>query len=512
MRRDAAGTETDIEFLPPDSRAFGESGQVDFVGFDGDAAAAFEVDDEPRSRWLTAVAAAVVGGFIAIGVVVAAPWAEDAVVAPPTTTTATTTATVTAPVPALDIMEGVPVSPQGWVVDDPPAGLQFSGAWSNQEVTPRQPLEIWVERPDAPAAGRWLTVRWNDAGVAGFLVGDGTRFVVGDRAAVASTDANGVTVVRARAGDASIEIRSSGVAFDDLAALVGAVQRGSTNSGITYVTDTALAATDGLTAVWDRSTPTGWFGAFGAFDAPEATTGLYDPANGSGMQIERRLVDQTLLPYLAILATEVPLADDVAAAMEAIGRPTRLFSVAPNADERWLVAAWVDGDEAVTISAYDLDEDTVLAAMSAVRPATLAEWTDLVEQSQRGISLNEPGPSPSASQRGTLADGSVWTGSFAETFFWVQTGQNGWYSPIRIADGATIRRFADVDIDIVAATVRWPNPARTMRITTGDAAPVDIELVQIGKRPMFAGLYVRQEIGPIGVELLDADGNVVPAG
>jgi hypothetical protein len=51
-----------------------------------------------------------------------------------------------------------------------------------------------------------------------------------------------------------------------------------------------------------------------------------------------------------------------------------------------------------------------------------------------------------------------------------------------------------------------------MRVTVGDAAPIDVPLVQVGDEPIFAGLFVQREIAPISVELLDAQGEVVPVG
>jgi hypothetical protein len=156
----------------------------------------------------------------------------------------------------------------------------------------------------------------------------------------------------------------------------------------------------------------------------------------------------------------------------------------------------------------------VLATLASVRRAEPDEWVDLIEQTQRGISFNEAGPSPSARLQGTFTDGTEWTSSFAATYFWITTppAELGWYSPVRIADGAAVRRYADVDVDVIAATAQGPSPARVMRVTVGDAAPVDVPLVQVGDEPIFVGLFVQREIAPISVELLDAQGEVVPVG
>lgn len=527
MRRDGAdaGPErgTEIEFLAPDSRAFGEAGQVDFTGFDGDDATEFDLDEEPRSPWLTAVAAIVVLGFIAAGVVAAAPWADDAA-APPPTTAAPPPTTALAPATTTDILQGIAVEPIGWVVDDPPDGFEFSGAWSQPRTGMGSSLlDVWLERPTEPTSGRWVTVQWSDY-VEDTLTPDGARVVAGERPAVVSIDASRVTTVRAQVvapndgtdddGESDgVEIRASGVELGLLIDLASRVQRdvvGVSNTGYGDGGLDLVDATDGLTLAWSGAPiPPGLLGAFGE---PDATTGFYEPADGSGMQIEHRPVDTTLLPLMPILLREVPVPAEVAQQMNAAGRPATVYAVSPTDDEQWLFATWVDGDEAVTVSSYDVDLTTVLATLASVRRAEPDEWVDLIERSQRGISFTEAGPSPSAALQGSFADGTEWTSSFSATFFWIQTGADGWYSPVRIGDGAAVRRYADLDVDVIAATALWPSPARVMRVTVGDAAPVDVPLVQMGDGPIFAGLFVQREIAPISVELLDARGEVVPVG
>jgi hypothetical protein len=526
VRRDGAdarptrGTGTEIEFLAPDSRAFGEAAHVDFAGFDGDDAAEFDLAEEPRSRWLTAVAATVVMGFVAAGVVAAAPWADDAATPPPTTVAPPPT-TALAPATTTDILQGIPVEPIGWVVDDLPDGLEFSGAWSQPLAgVTSSPLDVWLERPTEPTSGRWVTVQWSDY-LRDTLTPDGSRVVAGERPAVVSIDASGVTTVRARVvapddgaddGESNgVEIRASGVDLGLLIELASRVQRdvvGVSNNGYGDGGLDVVDATDGLTLAWSGTPISPW--GFGAFGEPDASTGFYEPADGSGMQVEHRSVDTTLLALMPILLREVPLPAEVAQQMEAVGRPATVYTMSPTDDEQWLFATWVDGDEAVTISSYDVDLTTVLATLASVRPAEPDEWVDLIERSQRRISFDEAGPSPSASLQGTFTDGTEWTSSFAATYFWITTGDRGWYSPVRISDGAAVRRYADIDVDVIAATAQWPSPARVMRVTVGDAAPIDVPLVQMGDEPTFVALFVQRELAPISVELLDAQGEVVP--
>ena len=525
MRRDGAdagsarGAGTEIEFLAPDGRAFGEAAQVDFAGFDGDDAAEFDLAEEPRSRWLTAVAAIVVLGFVAAGVVAAAPWADNAA-APPPTTVASPPTTVSAPATTTDILQGIPVEPIGWVVDDPADGFTFSDAWSQPSswYSPSL-LDVWLERPTEPTSGRWVTVQWSDY-PGGTLTPDGARVMAGERPAVVSIDASGVTTVRAQVvppndgaddGESDrVEVRASGVELGLLIDLAGRVQRdvvGVSNSGYGDGGLDVVDATDGLTLAWSGAPA-----SYEAFGDPDTGTGFYKPVDGSGMQIEHRPVDTTLLALMPILMSEVPLPAEVAQQMKAVGRPATVYTVGTTDDEQWLFATWVDGDEAVTISSYDVDLTTVLATLASTRRAEPDEWVDLIERSQRGISFDEAGPSPSASLQGTFTDGTEWTSSFAATYFWITTGDRGWYSPVRIGDGAAVRRYADLDVDVIAATAQWPSPARVMRVTVGDAAPVDVPLVQMGDEPIFAGLFVQREIAPISVELLDAQGEVVPVG
>lgn len=508
MRRDDERAAGDIEFLAPDSRAFGEAASTDFVGFDDDAAGFDE--DPPPSRWLAAIAALVVCGLIAAGVIAASPWSDQAAT-PPTTTVPVPSTTAPPPPTTADILDGVPVSPSGWVVDDMPDGLEFAGAWSAPGMDyDESALDVWVDRPDDPTAGRWVVVRWDDVADNGLLVRDASRFDIGGHPAMVWTDASGVTSVWAtitKLGNGSpsgIDVRANGVDLGALVDLVGRVER--TPAGISYGADTPQALV-GFTLAWSGPTTAGRTGAFGE---PDSQTLLFDPSNGSGLQLHHSRVDPTLLPYMSLLLPEVPLADDAALQMQALGRPVTVYAMGQQ-DDRSLFATWVQGDQAVTVRSFGLDQSAVLAVLAAARPAEQDEWVRLVERTQRGLPFQETGPSASATLTGTLSDGSRWSSSFAASYFWVSdNASRGWYTSAGVPDGAGVRRYAALDADIVTATAMWPNPARTMRVTVGGAAPVDVPMVQVGDGPIFVAMFVQLEVGPIEVQLLDLDGNVVP--
>ena len=109
--------ELEIELLRPNEAAFGGAGAGGFIDVDDDVPVdAF--DEEPRPRWTMALAALLVTGLLAGGVVAAAPWAGDETATPPSTTTPQSTTTTTPPprttVPR-DPLAGVETEPSGWV-------------------------------------------------------------------------------------------------------------------------------------------------------------------------------------------------------------------------------------------------------------------------------------------------------------------------------------------------------------------------------------------------------------
>lgn len=213
--------ETAIEFLPVDVRAFGpgHADETVFAGFDGDDDPFDGLDDEaPHSRWLVVVAGLVVAGLLAVGVVAAAPWDDDATA--PSTTLPPATSVLTTSAPTTTVGAAPPAEPTadapGIVFDPVPEGLALRD--SRVGVAAADLTYGWGEVWTTPGATR-TTDRWFSVTLHPFAGIDdaGSAVDVGGRAGRLVVDRTGVSRLSFDAGqtDALRLVTVAAFGFDE---------------------------------------------------------------------------------------------------------------------------------------------------------------------------------------------------------------------------------------------------------------------------------------------------------
>ena len=502
-RRAADGT---IELLAPNDAAFGGGSALELVA-DDDRGGGF--DDEPRPRWLMAVAGLVVVGLAAAGVVAAAPWNGDTVTAPITVVPPSTAPPSTVPTTGSGdgTSSGIPL-PTGWVSDRPDGWRQvaFANLAPNDGSFGDQ-LDVWATRDATWADGTWFALHAAPQ-ASTFLLEGGSRFAVGDRTVVMGTDPTGVTVTgvtlplppdEVGTPPPGYDIRSRGVPLDQLIDFVTDFVPPVPGGAIDYGDIPQLGTLLGTSLVFSAPTDGGLTSLIGS---PETASIVSDDGGRTGIATATSTADATVDTVLPLLY------EPVATVALASRRPAsaQVTVYRDGADER-LLATWIVDDQRVTVWSYRVDVDTFVAAVASARPATDDEWTQLLDDAENPPQDDVVVSSTAIS--GTLADAGRWTGQVNDGSFYVTTETLGWSASFDAA--APVHRFVAADVDIVLATTAPGDTARTMRVTVDGREPVDVALVEISGTGSWTGAWVDTSIvaTPIHVELLDTDGVVV---
>jgi hypothetical protein len=198
----------DIELVAPNPTAFG--GPADDAGWSRAADLGRHttppVDDAPRQRWATAVAAVAVIAFIAGGVIAASPWDATPSAAPATTVVSTAPSTTLVErvhvggtsTAAVSFGDVDPNNTHGLRLDPIPEGFLALGT---QSVIGTEPAsaddaadgwgEVWATEGATRTTGRWvsLTILRSAMSAPG---GAAERIVIDGRAGFLSGDADGV--------------------------------------------------------------------------------------------------------------------------------------------------------------------------------------------------------------------------------------------------------------------------------------------------------------------------------
>ena len=522
-------TSHDIEFLAPNAAAFGTSHLDDLVSLAADDAVFDEPDDEPRPRWLTAIAGVVIVGFIAAGVVAAAPWDTPVATPAPSTTFVTTAAsppTTTRPSPATLTTESIPVTPTGWLADLHPDEWVLGGAYSRPDMfRGQQQLDVWAAPGASRTEGRWLVVR--RGGSSGRLLPDAARTMAGERPAAVSQPTDGVTTVDVRLDDqlddrgTTAQLQAHGL---DLAELIGLAATLPARQATTAFLDYgSVLDTDGRLLGLDlRSTGEVAYEGFGLFGFARAAAYYQRLDSPGSVELSQRPLDDVASDdVLSLLLDPVEIlpGSPEAATVDQMATRGRAVSVrALPEDLRQQVVTWVEpdtldgeGEQLVAVTGYGVDTGELLQVAQRARPADIALWGEMV----RGTA-NAPGnPSGNGTlsmsdASGTFSSGEVWGGQIGTTSAYVNDGTTGGFIHYDLPMGSSVQRFASVDLDVVVAASRWPDTARIMRVTVEGQEPFDIPMEQVGDEAIFAAMYPSIDRVPVTVELLDSSG--VPVG
>lgn len=491
-----------IEFLAPDERAFGESTNADFVGVDHDG---WPDDDSHRrdrrtGSWPRRAAGAMVIGLLAAGVVAADPWDASQPNGAATTSTAPAPSEPALSTPAPSTADGatdgsgrseplvaatgdpladVPVAPIGFVVDDLPSDdWVFTGNYSipEAEMLTAWPFEIWADPGAARTSGRWLSIRALDE--TQLLFRDAARVTAGVRPAVLVTR-SGVLIVRVddTVLDRAYELEGFGLTREAMLELAAEIEVRSTGFDL----GPAARHLDGMRLESAGERPP-WSTA--VLGNPGAVTNYFDTADELGIEVALRpatdgaearlLLEPTALPDTFLLS----------------GDPRQPVVVRP-------VAAGL-----VTVTGYRVDPATLTAIADSIRPATPEEWRSMIVRTNRGLDIPaDDARDDDRGQRGQLADGTEWAGVQTPRFVYGGSPIGNWYGEVSTPNGALVQALANPHLTVLVATVTWPGTERTLRVSVGDAPPLDVPLEQLGDEPVFGAILPLPTLEPYTYEL-----------
>lgn len=509
--------ELEIELLRPNETAFGAAGSGGFVDV-GDDEIGDVFDDEPHPRWTMAIAGLLVTGLLAAGVIAAAPWSNDTAATPPTSTTTPPTSTTT-PAPHTTVpsnpLAGIPTTPVGWVATPPTdSDWVFGGAGSNDigQGFSGERVDVWAQRDTARDTGPWLVVRSSPYNQ-GSLVEGGIRTTFGDRSAVVSTGTDGVTRLTVSVGPpggpdtTTLIFESLGLGLDQLAPLAASVTppNGFENEPILYGDLRSRSGVLGLPLRYSGSPA--FAGAGLGPGIPDASTSYWS-ATGGSIEVARRPWDPEFTSVAPLLLTPMAVPPQLQPIVDDLSRMGRDVSVFTSVDQPDVgIVSWHQDDLLLSLTGYRAPLEVLLTMARNARPATDAEWIDLLTQTQQGIQFSAADDSPSMFQNGQFENGTVWQGTLSDEWFWINSDNAGWYGTVTAGDTASVHRYAGTDVTVIIG-IDPSGLAATMRVTAADAEPVLIDMDSLG--PATAAFHLMSVDVPVQVDLLDATGAVVP--
>jgi hypothetical protein len=495
VSRSNRAADGDLEFLPPDGSAFGPLGGSDFVGFDTeDDDDAFD-DPSSRSPWMRALAGVTVAGLLAVGIVAAAPWSDGASAPAPTTTPPSN-------VQAEDEVVADAVPP-GLVIDHA-KDFDLAGVY-DAEVDPlaaaafaQDRFELLATEGALHTSGRWLSVLTRRFPPAETKP-DGVRLILNDQPALLVTSTDGVSELDFLARDGT-SLRVAGYGFDVAELTVIAEQLTVGDGPVFDYGDLGRRLLNGMTPLVSRMVDSA---SLPALLPPRTSSAAY---TGS---VDRQSIVVGLIP----LSTE----DDHI--LELIGRPVtdmyrrnqavlarmaqsgRIVTLrADPAAPQTLIASWPSPGGRVTVWSYGIAASDLIDLLPDVRPATDAEWSDLLVRTGHG-DFTEPDereplrvvPSTTIGQSEAGNGSDDWTITMAAEPFSIAMSAStgtmgmGWAGDLDdIAGVPAIRRWASPTVTFVVATAGLKTDVRQVRITIEGRDPVVLPMVPLGESGVFA--------------------------
>ncbi|MEX0847705.1 MAG: hypothetical protein WD023_07990 [Ilumatobacteraceae bacterium] len=482
-----------IEFVAVDERAFGGAAGDDpvFMGFDDDDP--FD-DDAPVSRWLIGVSAAVLVALVGVGVIAAAPWADDTAAPPATTVPApsTTTSTTTPPRnPATGTGRPATTAP-GIVLDPVPDGLVLIDAQTGPGAAAPVAFgwsEVWSTSGATRTSGRWFAVTLlpfvsMDDATARFD-GEASTIDVGGRSGRLTTTTTGVATLRFDTGqtDASrlLVVSAFGLTPDELVTLAASIGidddrpqlvddrpiflRPELLDGFTRLAAAAAAREliDDLLQPQDLSAGTFY-------------TGGIDDEDVVLLQLSALPTGLDVLAALALDST-VPTEPPLGFVGERLVVGTRVFQGTPAS-----VAWWDVGDQRVTVLST-LGVDELIALIPAVRIAGGDDVPWLLEPGTEGyIAVAAADPEPYRAEVQPAGTFELWSTPGASrtqgTWAAIQT------LPWRVGGSAPGRRVdvgegtGVLDEGPAVTTLTWsPDDGSTITVTAHGLTPAEMVLV-----------------------------------
>ncbi len=509
-----------IEFVPPRDGAFGHAETADFVGFDGADSAASD-DEPPRSPWLTGLAVAGVIALIAGGSFAAAPWKDDSVAAPPTSSMPTTTDTIAATASrvassaARGLPDGVVTTPAGWVLDQPGRFIAVGAQSNGSFVGPGDAYDLWRDTLASRTTGAFIAIdsQFLLNGVETMRKG-GVRIMVGDRPALLWTAPDGVVEIQVATPTGLIVITSGGVGLTDLvtiAATVNADVRDRNTLDYHGIDEAADGPFAGLIRVVNGGTEV--YPGADQVGTALSWTSYVDPRDGD--YVELRVLatgrDEQLINDLVLSRplTEDAYGPDDAATVDRLIRSGRNMQlrITTSGNDR-LIARMQLGDDTQLLVTGDVELHELLDIVGRVQPAAPETWRALLLDTMNGVDLaldhewaplffSGEGP---ANWQATVYDGRFDIGA-----------DDSWSSnAFSHGSGPELTEYRTIERALLRATTTFPDSARSIVVTQAGHDQIAASLIEFDRSAVFVAVIELDAALPYTVQWLDADGVPVP--
>lgn len=519
-----------IEFLPPRDDAFGPADADDVVGFDGDDG--FD-DEPPRSRWLTLLAGLAVVGLLAGGVVAAAPWAGDeAATAPSTTEPAPTTtvdrrpASITVPTePTLP--SDVPTEPAGWIpVDGSRWAPNYVFSFGDQTDRFfangfRSGAVLYTSRDEVGrTSGRWIAVVPTQPGMDSALLRvGGVETTAGDRRVVVSSAPDGVvrvevapwTTVATSARGPAVTITAFGIDLAAMLSVAATVALDWRAGGVRGADVSASLAPggplDGLQPVpVDDLAISPWAEHLGT---PLSWTDVVDTRDGqwSGVRLYRPdpvgAVVQRLLLVRPVPADELTL--DVERRVDELARRGLRVELGRLESNGFAIAdvPLADGTRLAVTGPHDLVD--LLDLVADLRPATDAEWVELVTLSMNGGLQPDLSSLMQDVRQTAIGGGGQWSADVTGGWLSIGGPDGGTWEAFTHGQGPQLVEYRTFGVAYLRATTTFPNEARRVTVQIGDDEPRTYPLREIPGTGVLAAVVELDAALPYTVRWSDAD-------
>lgn len=415
------------------------------------------------------------------------------------------------------------LGPPGFILDDDPEGMAFTGAWENPDTGPTGGwLQLWASADADRNAGRWAVIATTVAPNGSFCCDvrvDGSRVDIAGAPALVSTSPDGVVdVVTVTTALEQINIRSFGFTLDEIKRLVVGIDAEGDKEpvlsadALAVVHDTSLAMNraggwgyaDG--ALWDNDGSRGV--SYVSTDAPDR--GVYiqvSSAMPTSLQLSRLLRAQPVLDAapggrVSVAGHDVQVSVDPPVA----GRPASYQ------------LEFIDGEDVVMVGGQ-VDFGSLVSVVSDAHRATDHQWQRTLVRDPAIVNVSSTGPTPRQTRFTTAGTTSIgdarWEVAVSAEPRAVQVSFNsdefsngGPIAELEI-DERAVQYLAALEATLVVAVVSDPGDATSVLFTPEGATASLVPLRELSGGEFAAASFAYPTYGPCLVQLVDANGSIL---
>jgi hypothetical protein len=416
------------------------------------------------------------------------------------------------------------IGPPGFILDDDPEGMQFTGAWENGDAGGGTSgwVQLWAS-PDADRnAGRWAVIATADGDLGFFCCDvrvDGTRLDMAGAPALVSTSPDGVLdVVTVTTEQEQINIRSYGLTMDEITRLVVGI--GAVGNEEPVLDADALAVLDGSSHLMSRQG--GWGRADGALSDDMTSRGLsfvqVDEPHGYAFVGASPATSTSML--VARLLLQRPIIEAAPGGTVTIAGHEVLVSINQWSEDQLPTyqLQYIDGEDFVTVGGQ-IDFGTLVSIVSDARRASEHQWQRtlardpvMIDVSGTGLTPMQPGfRSAGTTEIGDERWGIAVSADPRAVQVSIDSEQFSGGGPIAQLDldERPVQYLAALEVTLVVAIVANPGAATSVLFTPEGVAPSLVLLRELTGGTTSAASLAYATYGPCLVQLVDANGAIL---